>query len=141
IPDSIREPWKSLIAQCLLRNPAHRMSAEQIESFLRSDASVLRLPPAVPAPPSVVTVAQDGTGQYESIQAAIESVAPDAEIRVRPGKYRETLRIDRPLRLIGDGTPGEVIVSTRDARCLELTTDDDVYVRGFTFRTRPGPEN
>ena len=143
ISDALSEPWKSIIVQCLQRNPAHRMSAEQIELFLRSENA--RFPFVPPSPSasaaSEVTVSPDGDGQFISIQAAIDAVAAGTEITVRPGKYRETLRIDKPLCLIGDGNPDQVVVTTRDAHCLELHTDEEVHIRGFTFRTRPGPLN
>ena len=141
IPGTLYEPWKSLVAQCLQRHPVHRISAEQIDLFLRADSAGAPLPSPAHGPVSVVIVSPEGDGQFTSIQAAIEAVAPGTEITVRPGKYRETLRIDKPLRVIGAGSPEDVIVSTRDARCLELDSDEDVYVRGLTLRTRPGPKN
>ena len=70
-------------------------------------------PSPAPGPVSVVIVSPEGDGQFTSIQAAIEAAAPGTEITVRPGKYRETLRIDKPLRVIGAGSPEDVIVSTR----------------------------
>lgn len=135
IPGGVREPWKGLISQCLQRNPLHRIKAEQIEPFLRGDGA------GVPTAGHAVVVSPDGGGQFKTIQAAIQAAPDRGEITVRPGKYRETLRIDKPLRLTGEGNPEEIIVSTRDARCLELETDDAVYIRGLTLRTRPGPDN
>ncbi|MGH7164726.1 MAG: right-handed parallel beta-helix repeat-containing protein [Nitrospiraceae bacterium] len=55
--------------------------------------------------PRTVVVALDGTGQYRSIQEAIEHAAQGDTIRVKAGEYQEdvTIHSKEGLRLIGDG--------------------------------------
>ena len=45
-----------------------------------------------------VTVSADGTGMYNSIQQAIDNVAPGTIIRIGAGIYEENLMISKPLK-------------------------------------------
>ena len=55
--------------------------------------------------PRVLVVALDGTGQYRSIQEAIDHAASGDTIRIRAGEYPEdvTIHSKHRLRLVGDG--------------------------------------
>ncbi|MEP7383793.1 MAG: nitrous oxide reductase accessory protein NosL, partial [Gemmatimonadota bacterium] len=72
------------------------------------------------------------SGAPSPIADAIRRVAPGGRIRVRAGVYREpTIRIDRPLSLIGDAG---AILDGSGAHTIVLVVADDVTVRGFTLR-------
>lgn len=60
--------------------------------------------PLVSAPRTLV-VAQDGSGQYRSIQSAIDEARKGDSIVIRPGAYREDVRIHNKerIKLIGAG--------------------------------------
>ena len=63
-----------------------------------------------PAPPDI-TVAQDGSGQFTSIHAALQSIPKDnierKTVFVRDGIYREQVRVDAPyVSLIGQSRHG-----------------------------------
>lgn len=63
---------------------------------------------------------------------AVRRAAPGATIRVRPGVYREpTVRIDRPLALVGDS--GAILDGGGTHTIVEIAADD-VTVRGLTLR-------
>jgi len=47
--------------------------------------------------PGVILVPID----YSTIQDAIDAASPGSTILVLPGRYEESLRIERPLRLVG----------------------------------------
>ena len=49
-------------------------------------------------------------GHYSTIGEAIKAAKPGHRLLVRPGLYREGLVIDKPLEIIGDGAPGEVVI-------------------------------
>jgi parallel beta-helix repeat protein len=72
---------------------------------------------------------------YPTISAALAVARPHARILVQPGYYTESLRIDRPLSLIGDGPAEQIIIESTDAPCLQLTADR-AEVRGLTLRAR-----
>ena len=84
-----------------------------------------------------VTVAADGTGEYRSIQAAIDAVPAGSRIRVMPGTYREGLVIVKPLTLEGVGGRERVIVEADDADTLWLKAAT-ATVRGLTLRRTTG---
>ena len=53
---------------------------------------------------AVIVVAQDGSGDHETISAAVAAARDGAEIRVRPGTYVENVVvIDKDLTIAGDG--------------------------------------
>jgi F-box protein 11 len=49
-------------------------------------------------------------GQAASVAAAIAEAKPGDRIVVRPGLYRESIVIDKPLELIGEGEVGEIVI-------------------------------
>src|SRR5260370_40192598 len=136
IPENISQPWRSLLPRLLQMEPTYRLTAEQIEVCLRSEGA--ELPPLPEL--ATITVATEGQCDCSSIREAIDRAVPGTRIVVRPGKYRESLRIDKPVELVGDGRVEEVIVSVRDGHCLELAAAGPGMVRGLTLRCRPGAD-
>jgi parallel beta-helix repeat protein len=81
---------------------------------------------------SGLIVSQKGQGDYSTISEAIDSAKPGTRIFVRPGLYRESLIIDKPLEIIGDGVLEEIVIKCEDSNCLLMQTDR-AFVRGLTF--------
>lgn len=76
------------------------------------------------------TVAQDGSGDFTTIQAAInavpENAADKSEIRIKQGVYYEKLHIEKPkIHLIGEGAEQTVI--TYDDYALKKFPDGEMY--------------
>jgi parallel beta-helix repeat protein len=61
-------------------------------------------------------------GDFATISEAIAKSAPGTRILVRPGLYLEGLVIDKPLEVIGDGEPGEVVVQASGENVLLFQT-------------------
>lgn len=80
-----------------------------------------------------VTVSSRGRGNYSAISRALAEVSPGTRILVSPGVYRETLIIDKPVEIIGDGNLKDIVVSSDDRPCLMMDADYAI-VRGITFR-------
>ncbi|MES2464950.1 MAG: pectinesterase family protein [Armatimonadota bacterium] len=113
--------------------------------------------------PSQITVAADGSGDFRTVQAAIDSLPPNspqpAVIRIRPGRYKERIRLG-PLHphvtLAGDGPgaakntiltydlsarslgPDGKPVGTSGSASVELQADDFTAV-DLTFENSAGP--
>lgn len=69
-------------------------------------------------------------GELSTISAAVDSARPGDTVRVLPGRYREHLRVERPLVLIGVGRP----VVDAGGRGHVIEADAPVTVRGFELR-------
>ncbi|HKV42136.1 MAG TPA: pectinesterase family protein [Blastocatellia bacterium] len=98
--------------------------------------------PATSSKPLIV--AADGRGDYRSVQAAIDVLPQDGGvIRIRPGVYREVVRVAKPhVRLLGSGGPaGVTIVFDKSAGTAGGTLKsatvsvvaDDFFARDLTF--------
>jgi F-box protein 11 len=84
-------------------------------------------------PRQYLVVAADGSGAFTSIRAAIAALAIDQKIIVKPGLYRESLRISEALQLLGDGDPAEIILESTHEDTLVMETDT-ASVEGMTIR-------
>lgn len=114
-----------------------------------------------PVTPVVVTVAQDGSAQFKTIQEAVMSVpsgSPTAPvvIRIKPGTYRELIYIQhekRYFRLVGEDAATTIITFDLHAnmtgldgkpigtfRTPTVTVDaDDFEAERITFENAAGP--
>lgn len=104
-----------------------------------------------------VIVAQDGSGDFRTIQEAIDQVPQDNRervvIHVKPGAYYEKLHIDKKMvTLIGE--PGQTVVTYDDCAVKRwpngqkygtfhsysvLVSGDDFTAEGITFENSAGP--
>jgi parallel beta-helix repeat protein len=60
-------------------------------------------------------------GDFVSVRAAIEAARPGDRILVRPGLYEESLVVDKPLEIIGDGPIEDIEIRGRDSNVLEFS--------------------
>ncbi|MGB8217875.1 MAG: right-handed parallel beta-helix repeat-containing protein [Candidatus Methanoperedens sp.] len=66
--------------------------------------------PSAKTQPPMFVVDPMHRGDYLTITEAIKAARPGTRILVKPGLYEEGLVIDKPLEIIGEGAPGEVVV-------------------------------
>ena len=78
-----------------------------------------------------------GRGDCRSISEAIRKAKIGTRILVQPGTYSESLVIDKPLEIIGDGSVADIVIESTDSECIRMQTDYAV-VRGFTLRNQTG---
>jgi polygalacturonase len=94
---------------------------------------------------SIVTVAADGSGDSTSVQQAIEALSPEGGVvRIKPGTYRELVRVAKPHVRMGGlgGDPAKVVIvygnsasitgSTFTSATASIT-GDDFSATGITF--------
>ena len=91
---------------------------------------------AQPGPPSVNTliVSQRRASQYSSITEAVKSAGPGTHILVKPGLYKESLIIDRPVSISADGQAEDVVVESVGSPCL-VTRAARIKIRGITLQS------
>jgi pectinesterase len=127
---------------------------------LTPPAEPVTAPPPAAAAPVTITVAPDGSGEFTSVQAAIDAVADHSEqpteIRIKPGVYKEKIVVPRSkrfVRLVGDNALRTVLTWDLNARMpgadgREIGTfrtpsvtfeADDCSAEGITFENSAGP--
>ncbi|WP_128104072.1 pectinesterase family protein [Paenibacillus sp. DCT19] len=90
------------------------------------------------------TVATDGSGDYKTIQAAIDAI-PDhskgrLEIRIKPGVYVEKLHIEKPMvHLIGEGAEQTII--TYDDYALKTFPNGELYHTFHSYTVLVGSDD
>lgn len=77
-----------------------------------SAIDALSEPPQAVRPPAVLRVAKDGTGDYSSLSAAVDAAPAGATLHVAPGRYRTSVTIERPLRIVGAGRGRTTLLPT-----------------------------
>ncbi|MBF9222097.1 pectinesterase family protein [Hymenobacter ruricola] len=90
-----------------------------------------------------ITVAQDGTGTYRTVQEAVDAVPNQSQqpvtIRIKPGTYREKLvvpTLKTHIRLVGESADNTVLTfndHTGDAAGHNTYTSHSVLVQGNDF--------
>ncbi|MDZ7961237.1 MAG: right-handed parallel beta-helix repeat-containing protein [Aulosira sp. DedQUE10] len=86
------------------------------------------------------TVSSNGFGDYKTISEAIKNAQPGTRILVNPGFYQESLIINKPLKIIGDGPVANIIIESANSNCILMQTDQ-AEVRGLTLRGVSGNKN
>jgi hypothetical protein len=91
---------------------------------------------AAPAANAVI-VSPRGDGRYASIVEALGAAEPGARLVVRPGLYNESVIIDRPVEIVGDGPVEDIVIRGTASSCVQMRTDR-ALVKGLTLRGRGG---
>ncbi len=86
------------------------------------------------AKPVRITVSRDGSGHFRSIGKAIAHAGLHDRIQIKPGIYTESLQIEKPLRIIGMGDPGDVVLRCSEDPCLRVDSDG-VLIRNIHLRS------
>jgi pectinesterase len=89
----------------------------------------------IPSYPSVLTVAQDGTGDYKTVQEAVNAVRDLSQeqvtIRIKPGTYHEKLVIPswkKKISLVGESN-SNTIITNRDYSGKDYPGGKDMFGR------------
>ncbi|WP_410511002.1 AAA family ATPase [Paenibacillus sp. BR2-3] len=71
----------------------------------------------------MITVSTVQEADFRTLTEAVLAAEPGDTIIVYPGTYRENILIDKQVKIIGIGTPGQVILIGTDSYSLEIKTD------------------
>lgn len=140
-PPSLRERVPDLpaaveqvVIKALAKIPQDRYPTIQEFAQALEAASKGSLPPTR----MLLVVARSG-GDYTSINAAIAAAEPKSRILVRPGTYRESIILDKPIEINGDGSYDQVIIESSRGNCISMQTDKAI-VRNLTLRGCAGQQ-
>jgi len=136
--------------------------AMQIRNALPTMRTIKKAPPRTSAVPSAAATKGEGNeqptkgptakiepptcivdpmhrGDFATITDAIKSVEPGSRILVRPGLYQEGLIVDKPLEIIGEGEPGDIVIHSVGMDVVLFQTTMGRLVN-LTLRQMGGPE-
>ena len=82
-----------------------------------------------------LVVDASGKGDFTSLVDAVRETQVDGQLVVRPGLYRGSLVLERPMQITGEGSAAEIVLESETGNCLTLR-DGEVTVRGLTLRGR-----
>jgi parallel beta-helix repeat protein len=96
---------------------------------------------------NVMVVSDDGTGDFDTLQEAVDAAHPGDLVQIRSGNYSERVVVDKNLTIIGDG-PGAIISANgvpllpgslaSDSAVLVVRDAFDVVIEDVSFT---GPED
>ncbi len=78
-------------------------------------------------------VSANGGGDFKTIGEALRKTAPDSRLLIREGFYSESILLDKPIEIIGDGAVENIIVESANSSCVSMQTDEAI-VRGLTLQ-------
>lgn len=81
-------------------------SAESVLALMVSPVQVDTSPVTLTS--KTLKVAADGSGDFQTISAAIAAAAPGAVIEIHAGFYDESIRVSHPLELVGIGDRADI---------------------------------
>jgi hypothetical protein len=145
IAPGLPQPFDAIVRGCLTKDPHVRWTAQQVldalgQKPLHSPASQnpVSLPVASPqavAAPAANTarlppqahdliVAAAGDGTHRTLSEALAAAPDNARIFVRPGIYRESVRLEKAVEIRGDGAREHIIIESAHGNCLRLEAGD-----------------
>ena len=110
-------PPRAVRGRALKASPAPPQAAE---SSIEKGMAKGRL--AAKTEPLTRVVDPTGRGDHATISEAIEAANSGERILVRPGLYKEGLLIDKPLEIIGEGSPEDVVIEATGSDALMFKT-------------------
>lgn len=90
-----------------------------------------------PDPSEVLIVSLSGQGHYFSLGVALRKAAPGTRIFVMPGTYRESVIVDKPIEIIGNGNPEDIVIESTLGPCMSFRSSQ-ALVANLTLRARAG---
>ncbi|WP_417914424.1 right-handed parallel beta-helix repeat-containing protein [Candidatus Electronema sp. JM] len=84
--------------------------AQQIAAALHRSKKESARAASVQSP--TVIVDQKGRGDYATITDALKAVKAGTRILVRPGLYEESIVLDKPVEIIGDGNRDDIVIES-----------------------------
>jgi len=73
--------------------------------------------------PRTIVVDQMHRGDYPSIGLAIDAANPGDCIKIRHGLYQESIIINKPLEIIGEGERDEIEIRAKDSNAIKFVAD------------------
>ncbi len=82
-----------------------------------------------------VVVAADGSGTFRTVTEGVTAAGAGGKVSVRPGTYRESLRIVGAIEIAGAGTPTSIIIEADTGPPVSVGSSGKVVLLGLTIRS------
>jgi parallel beta-helix repeat protein len=132
-PNNAKEKAPAAITQVVTSAPT-----QVVTKIVTSEpvATATVAPTATPSGPATVRVAPDGSGDYASLEQAVEAVPPGSTIHLAAGTYRLAafLEIDKSLALRGAGMDQTFVAGTEGEQVVLFSGPGAFAAEGITFR-------
>lgn len=106
----------------ITRQPTSGRSTQSSQVTESAESGSIAQRPSVKSEPPTLIVDSFHREDFPTVTEAIAAANAGDRILVRPGLYTEGLVIDKPLEIIGDGEPGEVIIQATGAHTVSFKT-------------------
>mgnify|MGYP001812183684 FL=1 len=106
-------------------------------AILALSVSVFESEPATPVASGAATlvVAADGSGDFATIQAAVDAAADGDTISIRPGTYTEAVVVDKDITLAGDGPREAIVISApEDGPEVSISERHDPFTEPYAVQ-------
>lgn len=133
-----------IFSYCLLAGllAACEVTQEELNATVTSIAADVvatqtAMPTSTPTPiPASVRLAADGSGDYATLQEAVQGVPEGGVILIGPGTYRlpARLAIHKPVRLVGAGMQVTTIVCDAESYVIRFSGSGPVAAEDITFQ-------
>jgi nitrous oxidase accessory protein NosD len=117
--------------------PEDARSLEKKAGKRRAGAAGAPAAPVAGFPPESIIVSSRGDGQFRTIADAVARAAAGTRIFVRPGTYREPLKIERPVEIIGEGTAAGIVLEGAGGTLIHAKADT-LSLHGLTLKGQAG---
>ena len=140
---NLPEPLGRIVAACLQKNPRARPAPGEILSWLESK-TVSTAPISDPTSHEIldeIFVAPDGSGDFSSVQSALDAAPDGATIHLAPGTYFESLRLEKSVHLVAQPSyEARVTFEFGNGNVLKIAGGIG-SVNGIAFRGVAGEQN
>ena len=114
-------PAKSITAEGAITSldtsqPIDAIDEVSKDTLLVTSSPIFHIVPKTEMP----TIVVDGLyrGDYSNLTEALSAAKPGTRILIRPGYYKESILINKPVEIVGDGEKYEVIIESGDGHTL-----------------------
>lgn len=95
----------------------HEIPVLQYAELISGVSEVVRGAPEKSEPPQLV-VDSMGKGQFKSVGEALQKANAGDRILIRPGRYNESLTVEKPIELLGDGPVDQIVLEASGASVI-----------------------
>lgn len=117
--------WRPLreadLADSKVRTAINRL-AKEIRNALERSSEPAVAPNRSSDKRETLIVNRNSDGYYKTIQEAIDQAKPGDRIQIHPGRYREQLKVTKPIDIVGTPNRDEVFIESSHAPVIQLNT-------------------